>query len=216
LVMYDRDYMSDHFVKLLVNPEIAFADTTLEILKTGGSSTVAKIDIDGRSIVVKRYNIKDIWHWARRTLRSTRAATSWKLANTLRLFGVATPKPIAFIEKRFLGFRSKSYFVMEYIKGPNLFDYFANYQPNDLHLEKVAVKVVTLLKNITKMKMSHGDLKATNILISNDQPILLDLDGMKQYTTLSKANRVYKTEIKRFMKNWDRQPAVKALFERLV
>ncbi len=216
LVMYDRDYLSDHFKKFLVNPEIAFADTTLEILKAGGSSTVAKVEMDGRPIVVKRYNIKNIWHWCRRALRSTRAATSWKLANTLRLFGVATPKPIAFIEKRFLGFKNKSYFVMEYVQGPNLLDYFANYQPHDVRMEKVAVRVATLLKNITKMKMSHGDLKGTNILIANEQPILLDLDGMKEYATLSKANRVYKTEVKRFLKNWDRQPTVRALFEKLL
>lgn len=216
IAMCDRDYFTSHFQKLLVNPENAFAHPQLEVLKAGGSSTVIKTHLDDKTFVIKRYNIKNTLHWMRRSLRKTRAAESWKLANTLRLFGVQTPKPIAFIEKRFLGLRHKSYFFMEYIKGPNLAEYFANYQADDAHFEKIAARVVTLLKDITKMKMSHGDLKATNILIENDKPVLLDLDGMKEYKTQKKANRVYKSEIKRFMKNWKNQPGVRALFEKLL
>ncbi len=215
IAMYDRHYFSPAFQQFLNNPEMAFANTQLEILKAGGSSTVVKININDKTYVIKRYNMKNVFHWMRRTLRKTRAAESWKLSNTLRLFGVATPKPIAFIEKRFLGLRNKSYFVMEYVNGKNLMDYFSDYQPDDAHFEKIATRVIQLIKNITKMKMSHGDLKATNILIENDQPVLLDLDGMKEYKSQSKSNRVYKNEIKRFMKNWEKQPKIKALFEKL-
>ncbi len=216
LAMYDRDYFSSNFQTFLGNPESLFAHAQLEILKAGNSSTVIKSTIDGKSVVIKRYNMKDAWHWMRRTFRSTRAAHSWRLSNTLRLFGIATPKPIAFIEKRFLGLRNKSYFVTEYMNAPNLADYFKNYRADDAHFEKIASRVVTLIKNITKMKMSHGDLKATNILIVNDNPVLLDLDGMKEHKKQSKANRVYKNEIKRFMKNWENQPAVKTLFEKVL
>lgn len=216
LVMCDRDYFSEKFQKFLVNPESAFAHTQMEVLKAGQSSTVIKAIVDEKTVVIKRYNIKSAWHWVRRSLRSTRAADSWKLANTLRLFGISTPKPIAFIEKRFLGLRNKSYFVMEHVKGPNLAEYFANYEASDAHFEKIAARVVTLIKNIAQLKMSHGDLKATNILIEKDQPVLLDLDGMKEYKTHRKAKRVYKNEIKRFMKNWKNQPAVRLLFEKLV
>lgn len=216
LAMYDRHYLSSHFQTFLANPEMAFINPTLEILKAGRSSTVAKMEIDKKIFVVKRYNIKNTWHWVRRAFRSTRAAETWKLANTLRLFGIATPKPIAFIEKRFLGLRSKSYFVMEYIDGENLAKYFSKYRHDDPHFEKIAVRVVALLKNLAKLKLSHGDLKATNILIKNDQPILIDLDGMKEHKTEKKANRFYKKEIKRFMKNWKHMPSVKTLFERWV
>ena len=216
VTIYDRHYFSTDFQKFLANPETAFAHPKLEVLKAGNSSTVVKMEMDSKTWVVKRYNIKNTWHWMRRALRSTRAAESWKLANTLRLFGIATPKPIAFIEKRFLGLKNKSYFVMEHINGPNLANYFANYRPDDAHFEKIAARVVDLLKNLAKLKMSHGDLKATNILIQNDQPILLDLDGMKEYKNQKKANRAYKKEIKRFMRNWKHMPSVKALFEKML
>lgn len=214
--MYDREHYSADLLKFLTHPETAFSHPGLEILKAGRSATIIKTQMADKTYVIKRYNMKNIWHWLRRTLRSTRAAESWRLANTLRLFGIATPKPIAFVEKRFLGLRSTSYLIMEYVDGPNLLQYFAHYQANDPRYEKVAERVMTLLKNIAKMQMSHGDLKATNILIENDQPLLIDLDGMKEYKKQSKANRIYKQEMKRFMQNWEAQPTVKALFEKFL
>ncbi|HSW68940.1 MAG TPA: lipopolysaccharide kinase InaA family protein [Gammaproteobacteria bacterium] len=216
VAMYDRHYNSPTFKNFLSHPESAFAHTQLDVLKAGRSSTVVKINIDGKAVVIKRYNIKNAWHWLRRTFRRTRAAESWKLANTLRLFGISTPKPIAYVEKHFLGLKNRSYFVMEYINGLNLFDYFSEYHKGDAHFEKIASRVVTLIKNLAKMKLSHGDLKATNILIENDQPVLLDLDGMKEHKSQSKANRVCKKEMKRFLKNWKKQPEVKELFEKLI
>ena len=214
--MCDRLFMSEEMEKWLTEPDSVFAHPQLEMLKAGRSSTVIKAVINNTDCVVKRYNMKNVWHWLRRAVRRTRAADSWVLSNTLRLFGIMTPRPIAFIEKRFLGLRGKSWLLMEYVKGPNLAEYFANYQAEDPQFEKIATRVIALIKKITKLKMSHGDLKATNIIIHNDQPVLLDLDGMKEYKTQGKANRVYKKEMTRFMRNWKNQPGVKALFERLL
>lgn len=209
--MYDRSYSSPMFQQFLTDPENMFSHPATQILKAGRSSTVFKIQLDGKQLVVKRYNIKGLWHWLRRTLRPTRAAKSWRLANTLCLFGVPTAKPIAFIEKRFFGLRHTSYFVMEYVDAPNLADYMAK-SPN----ETVAARVIALLKNIIRLRMSHGDLKATNILVENEHPLLLDLDGMTEYKNQHKANRAYKRELKRFMQNWEHKPAIKGMFEKLL
>lgn len=214
LVIYRQDYFSETFQKLLDDPEIVFNNSKREILKAGRSSTVIKMTIDNRILVIKRYNMKNAWHWMRRALRKTRAAESFRLANLLRLFGVATAKPIAFIEKRLFGLRNTSYFIMEYVEGPTLSTYFSNYQSTDFHCEKIAARVVDLLRKINEMQMSHGDLKATNIVIEDDQPVLLDLDGMTEHKTQNQTNRIYKKEIKRFMENWKDQPTVKTLFEK--
>jgi tRNA A-37 threonylcarbamoyl transferase component Bud32 len=215
-IMYARDYQSETFLKLLANPDVAFTQPNSKILKAGRSSTVARITLDNRMLVVKRYNVKDTWHWLRRSLRASRAAESWRLANLLRLFFIPTPKPVAFIEKKFLGLRNKSYFIMEYIDGMHLGDYFANYHESDAHFEKIAVRVIVLLNNLTKLKVSHGDLKMTNILLQHERPVLIDLDGMQEYKSQAIANRAYKKEIKRFMKNWLNKPRIKILFERLL
>ncbi len=214
LMIYDRDYRSDEFLAFLANPDSVFYQIH-SLLKAGNSSTVIKTKIDGKELVVKRYNVKGSWHWLRRSLRVTRAAECWRLANLLRLVGIPTAKPVAFIEKKILGLRNKSYFVMEYVPGEHLGDYFAKYKEDDAHFEKIALRVVTLLKNLAKLRISHGDLKVTNILIQDDKPILIDLDGMTEHKTKAGAERAFKKDIKRFLKNWDRRPSVKAFFEKL-
>lgn len=216
LIMYAQEYTSPDFLNVLANPEAVFSDPKTEVLKSGRTTTVVKYMVDGKTLVIKRYNIKDAWHWARRSLRQTRAARSWRLANLLRLFGVPTAKPVAFIEKRFLGLRNKSYFIMEYVPGADIGEYFSSYREDDAHFEKIASRVAILLKNLAKLRMSHGDLKTTNILIENDRPLLIDLDGMSEHKRKGEVKRAYQAEIKRFMKNWTSYPSLQALFGRLL
>jgi serine/threonine-protein kinase RIO1 len=73
-----------------------------------------------------------------------------------------------------------------------------------------------VLENLAVLKITHGDLKMTNILIANQQPVLIDLDGMCEHQTFSGFKRVFNQEIKRFMENWRHLPAVQRLFEELM
>jgi len=215
-IMYDRNYDLPEFQQFLANPEAIFNQQPTKILKAGRTSTVAKITLDNKVFVVKRYNVKGVWHWLRRSLRPTRAVASWQLAHLLRLFGIPTAKPVACIEKRFLGLRNKSYFVMEYISGAHLGDYFKHYQKEDTRFVTMAARVMALFNNLAKLRISHGDLKMTNILIENERPILIDLDGVTEHRSVKKVQRAYKNEIKRFMQNWEDRPDVKKLFEELI
>ncbi|HEX2549146.1 MAG TPA: hypothetical protein VHM20_04900, partial [Gammaproteobacteria bacterium] len=66
-ITYDRSYTSSDFLHLLETPEKLFADPAAVVLKKGRSSTVVKVMVDGKSFVVKRYNMKNSWHRLRRT-----------------------------------------------------------------------------------------------------------------------------------------------------
>ncbi|HLB57431.1 MAG TPA: lipopolysaccharide kinase InaA family protein, partial [Gammaproteobacteria bacterium] len=214
-MMQDRGYLSSEFTQFLKNPDKAFS-TASHLLKAGRTTSVAKIKINNHLFVVKRYNIKNSLHALRRCLRETRAVTSWRLAQQLRLFCIPTAKPVACIEYRFLGLRSKSYFIMEYIEGPHLGNYFSRYRYGDAEAEKVAERVVNLFKNLGELRMTHGDLKMTNILVANNHPVLIDLDGMIAHRSAASFRRAFKKEINRFMKNWEDQPDVYALFDGLI
>ncbi len=219
LTMYDRKYKTPALYKLLANPEAVMQLPETRMLKAGRSSTVVEFALDDKIFVMKRYNIKNTWHRLRRCLISTRAANSWRLAHLLLLFGIPTAKPVAFIEKRFFGLRGKSYFIMEKVPGENLIDFFANYSsddPHEPHYVKVAVRVATLLKNLAKLLLSHGDLKATNILVQDERPVLIDLDGMIEHHSQGEMRRAYRREIRRFMRNWENQPSAQCLFEKLL
>ncbi len=214
--MYDRAYQSDKFLSLLQSPEKFFEQQDISLLKMGRSSTVAKVNLDGHAFVVKRYNIKNSWHWLRRCLRATRAETSWRLSQKLCLFGVSTAKPVAYVEKRFFGLKGKSYFVMECISGQTIGEFFSGYQPEGPAFDKMAKMTIDMFKSLGELKMTHGDLKMTNILLKDEQPVLIDLDGMCEHSTEISFKRTFKKEIKRFMQNWQHQPKVFALFNTLL
>lgn len=214
-MMYDREYASEEFLNFLKNPEAIFSQTDIQILKNGRSSTVVKVRIGNQLLVIKRYNLKNVWHWLRRCLRPTRATMSWRLAHLLRLFGVPTAKPVAFIENQFLGLRGTSYFVMDYIAGEDLGSYFTNHANDEKQCEMMAQQVMKLLNNLAKLNITHGDLKMTNILIENQRPVLIDLDGMIEHKTWYSLHRAWKKELNRFMRNWDNRPAIRTLFEKI-
>jgi tRNA A-37 threonylcarbamoyl transferase component Bud32 len=200
---YDRDFDTPALREFLANPDSAFSG---EVLKKGNTSTVSRMVIDSQKLVVKRYNIKSFWHGLKRALRRTRAEHSWKNGHLLAFYGIATAKPIALIEKRFGFLRSTSYFIAEYIEGPNCRDYLPSAPP---HLQlKIGRKIAALLNALDHLKLRHGDLKATNILIRYETPFLLDLDAMQESASAAARRR----DRERFMRNWDDLPALRQLF----
>jgi RIO-like serine/threonine protein kinase len=79
-----------------------------------------------------------------------------------------------------------------------------------------ASKIISLLENLAKLHLTHGDLKMTNILFEKQSPILIDLDGMQEHHSLWRFKLAFHQEIKRFMKNWRDRPTIYALFEQRV
>lgn len=212
-ILYLSKYSSPGLIKLLENPEHYFHLPTTMILKNGRSSTVIKVEIDHKIYVVKRFNLKNVWHRIRRCLRHTRAHNSWRLAQKMQLFGVATAKPIAIIENKFFGFRGTSYYITEYVSSENLGTFLLNNKDHE-KTNAMVKQVAALLKNVAKLEISHGDLKSTNILIdARERPVFIDLDGAVEHTSLSSVESAWRSEIKRFLKNFTKQPAIFAAFK---
>jgi tRNA A-37 threonylcarbamoyl transferase component Bud32 len=176
-------------------------------LKTGRTCTVARVNLEGVGIVIKRYNIKSVWHALSRAFRPTRAAKSWANAFRLNILGISTPKPIALIEKRWWDLRGKAYFLSEYLEAPDAFDYFAKIK--NKKLQAVAIKnIVDLFYRMYLLKLSHGDMKASNIKVLDENPSLIDLDSMRQHRCDYFALKAHVQDLRRFMQNWQAQPAL--------
>lgn len=206
--MLDRSYQGHELSAFLDNPDAIFNQPGINILKAGRSSTVIQVQLDGKNFVIKRYNLKSITHRMRRLFRPTRALRAWKLSQKLAFFNIATAKPVAFIEHQFLKMRGKSYFVTEYISNQHIGDFF-NQTPSFETNSKVVNNTIELLKQLAQIGLTHGDLKATNILLNeNHQPFLIDLDGATSYISLDNLQVAWKKEISRLLENFTCRPDI--------
>jgi tRNA A-37 threonylcarbamoyl transferase component Bud32 len=204
--VYNRRYAGPELLNFLKDPTVLFSSSGVSVLKAGRSSTVVKATLDGRDYVIKRHNMKSIWHRLRRCFRPTRAYASWRLAHKLQLFGVNTATPVAYSESNVMGVRGASYYVTENVAGMHAGEFF--HQQQDVkQVDEMIEKIANLLKNLAKLDITHGDLKATNILIDQrNQPVLIDLDGASEHYSKSSLHKAWRKEIKRFLENFRDRP----------
>lgn len=197
----DREWHSSALQMLLADPDAFIESGT--ILKAGNSATVAKITIDSQTVVVKRYNIKNIWHAMRRFLRPSRAMASWTNAHCLKFFGIDTPRPLAIIEERWGIFRKRAYFIMTYLPGQTIDQALRDSAGNELVIARILDQLEKLLGQFAAAKISHGDFKASNFLISSGKVYIIDLDGLRLHSRSSSFERAYHRDLLRLQRNWN-------------
>jgi tRNA A-37 threonylcarbamoyl transferase component Bud32 len=182
--------------------------TSEDIIKEGNTCTVALSTIDGLNVVIKRYNIKTFWHGVSRAIRQTRASLSWANAHRLILLGLATAQPIALIETRIWGLKREAYFLSEYVDAPDMKVFFHQISGGSLRAHAIR-QLVELFYRLYLLNITHGDMKASNVkVLSDGQPLLIDLDSMRQHRYDFLANRAHARDIKRFMQNWKDTPSL--------
>ncbi|WDH53899.1 lipopolysaccharide kinase InaA family protein [Pseudomonas chlororaphis] len=192
-------------------PVLEQADALLDqghLYKTGGAASVGRVEVAGRTLVVKRYNIKGFAHWLKRFWRPSRAWHSWQEGNRLAFLGIATPKPLALLEKRFLWLRSRAYLVTEYLAGPDIIERFAPYIDSGAAPEVELQALDRLFAELIRERISHGDFKGHNLFWQEDRWALIDLDSMCQHHSLGSFAPAYARDRARFMRNWPESSAL--------
>ncbi|WMJ00474.1 lipopolysaccharide kinase InaA family protein [Pseudomonas chlororaphis subsp. aurantiaca] len=192
-------------------PVLEQADALLDqghLYKTGGAASVGRVEVAGRTLVVKRYNIKGFAHWLKRFWRPSRAWHSWQEGNRLAFLGIATPKPLALLEKRFLWLRSRAYLVTECLAGPDIIERFAPYIDSGEAPEAELQALDRLFAELIRERISHGDFKGHNLFWQEDRWALIDLDSMCQHHSLGSFAPAYARDRARFMRNWPQSSAL--------
>ena len=192
-------------------PVLEQADALLDqghLYKTGGAASVGKVEVAGRKLVIKRYNIKNFAHWLKRFWRPSRAWHSWREGNRLAFLGIATPKPLAVLEKRFLWLRSRAYLITEYLPGPDIIERFAPYVESGEAPESELKALDQLFARLIAERISHGDFKGHNLFWQDDRWALIDLDSMCQHRSLGSFAPAYARDRARFMRNWPESSAL--------
>ncbi|WP_248765784.1 lipopolysaccharide kinase InaA family protein [Pseudomonas protegens] len=186
-------------------PVLEQADALLDqghLYKTGGAASVGRVEVAGRPLVIKRYNIKGFAHWLKRFWRPSRAWHSWREGNRLAFLGIATPKPLALLERRFLWLRRSAYLVTEHLPGPDIIERFAPFVDSGQAPEPELLALDRLFAELIKERISHGDFKGHNLFWQEGRWALIDLDSMCQHSSLSSFAPAYARDRARFMRNW--------------
>lgn len=196
-----REQQTTSLSGLLEDP--AEAVESGEILKAGNSATVARVGMaDGTSVVVKRYNVKNLVHALRRAFKPrARFRRAWINGQRLHFLNIPTPRPLALIEQRKGPWRGIAYLVTEDLGDVDL---FAEIAASGLS-EKRCTQITTIFTSLQLVGLTHGDTKASNFLIWQDQVFLIDLDAMTENTA-----GLHK-DLERFLQNWD--TAIRKRFE---
>ena len=195
---------------------LAQADVLLDqghLYKTGGAATVAKVEVADRPLVIKRYNIKGFVHWLKRFWRPSRAWHSWREGNRLAFLGIATPKPLAVLEKRFLWLRGRAYLVTEFLPGPDIIERFAPYVEHGDAPENELLALDQLFAELIRERISHGDFKGHNLFWNEGRWAMIDLDAMCQHRSVASFAPAFARDRARFMRNWPSDSALYKLID---
>ncbi len=187
------------------------ADTTL--IKDDATTTLYLVDDAGGLLVFKRYNTKNIWHSLRRNFQTSRAANCLRMANLFSKAGLAVAEPMAVIESTWGPFRGRSWYVCRYLDNELLLDYLGREQ-DEVVVEQAIAKVADIFSILCDTAMSHGDMKATNILVNNGSLVLIDLDAARKHGSGRLHSRAISRDRRRFLKNWSTSPELQQRFSR--
>jgi tRNA A-37 threonylcarbamoyl transferase component Bud32 len=172
--------MNERLAAVLEDPEVWLRAGARLFKGFDRSSTVGAAD----GLVLKRYNFRKPVNVLKDWFRPSRAARAFHSACGLESRGIATPRVLAFAERRCCRVLLTSYLVAEEIPNARgLGDYLANVLSPD---RRLIVEMGRLIARLHSEGFSHRDLKATNVLLDESlKPYLIDLDGLKDRRTVS-------------------------------
>ena len=204
-LVYRRELASPGWQALRADPDRAMARGVM--LKDGNSSTVVRLDIDGRAVVVKRYNLKSWWHVLKRLFFPTRAWHSWRNAHMLELLGIATPTPLLLLERRIGPLRRVAWFVADHVEGRDVQQLLQDVPVDSAVWQQAMTQFQDLFSALRAHGIVHGDTKATNFLHTPAGLQVLDLDAMRQEPDARRFRRASASDLQRFARNFAEHPA---------
>ncbi len=186
----------------------------IDVLKDDQTTTVAKLSVAEKTFILKRYNPRNRWHKVKRALRRSRARRCWEMSFEFKRNGLNVSPPIMMFEDRYGLVRMNAYFANEFLSGDELLT--ALPKMNLEEKERVKKAVLQAFSQLCQARISHGDMKATNLLWVNGALFFIDLDAAQKHGPWSLTWHLsHHKDKRRFLKNWQDRPDLLALFSEL-
>lgn len=188
-----RNFFTDEIKGILDNPDVFFKTDRKNYLQVGKTADVITVNHNGSLLVIKRFRTLDFFQMLRRALWISRAKRNWYNAIRLKKWGINTPEPVAYIEKRYIFIKHRAFFISQFVDSEQLLT--ALKHKDDKAQIFIIDQVINILLTLKKHCFFHGDLHHNNFLVDKDNNVyLLDLDVMR---------RVYKRKNKKFSQDRD-------------
>ncbi len=175
------------------------------LFKDDRATTLYRVPSEVGDLIVKRYNTKNLWHLLRRNFQVSRARNCLRMAQRYSAAGIRVAQPIAMIESRLGPFAGRSWYVSRFVDSVLLSDYL-DMEDWATPLHSIQGKVPALFEVLRDHALSHGDMKATNLLVHDDNLVVIDLDSAKQHRWKFFHRLALRRDKARFLENWNEQP----------
>ncbi len=147
-----------------------------EVIKNEKGHLIVKIKILDRYFFIKKYRIKNIFHWISRLIKRTRALNSWLMIHWLNAVGIKTAHPVLLYEENGLLGARTSFLITEEIEGKRLDEAI----DQNTNIDLMVARIESFFKRMNWIKVSHGDAKTSNFFINQKGLVTYDLDSSKR------------------------------------
>lgn len=203
-------YSGRGLFELLRHPDASYPGAD-QALKNGNTCTLWPVTVDGLGLVVKRYNVKGFWHGLKLRLFPGRGERSWVNGYLLGFYGIPTPSPVALLKWR-SGLFPTTYLFTERVHAVSALEWFHDPAVATADKGVMAEQIACIFSKLYRQKISHGDLKATNILITEGRAMLIDLDAMRRHSSDAGFGKAWARDMRRFLQNWGEDEYLYGLF----
>jgi hypothetical protein len=206
-IWVQRKFADGIFVDSLAVADLWFEDSKCQIVKDEKKTKVGRLTVrigdKEHLLYLKQFNSFSLRYRLLSLFASSRAFRSLRGAAILRDAGISTVIPVAAVENRAWGMLTNSFFISEEIGGGTTTDAYWVRELRPLGGREGKDRRRGFLRDLARLFRSlhtehiyHNDLKDANILAARDKAtgsvafFLLDLDGVKRYSRLSKRRRL--------------------------
>ncbi|WDE96578.1 lipopolysaccharide core heptose(II) kinase RfaY [Lentisphaera profundi] len=197
-ILINKKWDSDELNAFLKNPNKELDEGRAKILKAGNTCTVYQIEIDGREMVIKRYNPRKGLKGKMDVLRAGRSKTCWSHSFVMRDNFLSTPESVALLIRK-EGVTRCDWLVTRVASGDLLSDYVSDLAK----AENILSEVQSFFDAMKQGRFSHGDCKATNFIVGPDAKLqVIDLDSSIFHKCTTSFEKAYKKDKARFLRNW--------------
>jgi tRNA A-37 threonylcarbamoyl transferase component Bud32 len=144
-----------------------------------------KNGIDLKENKVFAYNSVCIKIHSKGRFHKDRCLASWKNSRALDMHGINIPRALGYFK-----FDQKSYFLADYLNDGIPLYKFLPTLAGGKHKRKIIKQLALWVRNIHQHQIWQKDFNATNVLYSNNQLVLLDLDNVK-FGELSETQKIH-------------------------